>query len=176
MINVDAGTDYRRRTLTDAKLYHTPLGPEADADMSATFDQLAEARDEDPLLHIEHREIRARRRAGGVVWFDFKQLCGGPRSMNDYLELATQFHTLMLSGVPQMSPRLAAEARRFTWLVDVLYDRRVKLVISAEVPPEDLYLDGPLAHEFPRTISRLREMQSAEYLSIAKRDVDTGLT
>ena len=126
MINVDAGTDYRRRTLTDAKLYHTPLGPAADADMSATFDQLAEARDEDPLLHIEHREIRARRRAGGVVWFDFKQLCGGPRSMNDYLELATQFHTLMLSDVPQMSPRLAAEARRFTWLVDVLYDRRVK--------------------------------------------------
>ena len=176
VINVDAGTDYRQRTLTDAKLYHTPLGPAADADMAATFDQLAEARDEDPLLHIEHREIRARRRAGGVVWFDFKQLCGGPRSMNDYLELATQFHTLMLSDVPQMSPRLAAEARRFTWLVDVLYDRRVKLVISAEVPPEQLYTDGPLAHEFPRTISRLQEMQSAEYLAIAKRDVDTGLT
>jgi cell division protein ZapE len=176
VINVDAGTDYRRRTLTDAKLYHTPLGPEADAEMSDTFDHLAEARDEDPLLHIEHREIRARRRAGGVIWFDFKQLCGGPRSMNDYLELATQFHTLMLSDVPQMSPRLASEARRFTWLVDVLYDRRVKLVLSAEVPPEDLYLDGPLVHEFPRTISRLREMQSAEYLSIAKRDVDTGLT
>ena len=176
VINVDAGTDYRRRTLTDAKLYHTPLGPEADADMSATFDHLAEARDEDPLLHIEHRAIRARRRAGGVAWFDFKELCGGPRSMNDYLELATQFHTLMLSDVPQMSPRLASEARRFTWLVDVLYDRRVKLVISAEVPPEQLYLDGPLVHEFPRTISRLREMQSAEYLSIAKRDVDTGLT
>ena len=176
VINVDAGTDYRRRTLTDAKLYHTPLGPEADTDMAATFDLLAEARDEDPLLHIEHREIRARRRAGGVVWFDFKQLCGGPRSMNDYLELATQFHTVMLSDVPQMSPRLAAEARRFTWLVDVLYDRRIKLVVSAEVPPEQLYLDGPLAHEFPRTISRLQEMQSQEYLAISKRDVDTGLT
>ncbi len=176
VINVDAGTDYRRRTLTDAQLYHTPLGPAADADMAATFDLLAEARDESPILHIEHREIRARRRAGGVVWFDFRQLCGGPRSMNDYLELATQFHTVMLSGVPQMSPRLAAEARRFTWLVDVLYDRRVKLVVSAEVPPEQLYLAGPLAHEFPRTISRLQEMQSSEYLAIAKRDVDTGLT
>jgi len=82
----------------------------------------------------------------------------------------------MLSDVPQMSPRLASEARRFTWLVDVLYDRRVKLVLSAEVPPEQLYLDGPLAHEFPRTISRLQEMQSQEYLAIAKRDVDTGLT
>jgi cell division protein ZapE len=176
VINVDAGTDYRQRTLTDAKLYHTPLGPEADADMTATFEHLAEARDESPLLHIEHRELQARRRAGGVIWFDFKTLCGGPRSMNDYLELATQFHTLMLSDVPQMSPRLASEARRFTWLVDVLYDRRVKLVVSAEVPPEDLYLDGPLAHEFPRTISRLNEMQSTEYLAIAKRDVDTRLT
>jgi cell division protein ZapE len=176
VINVDAGTDYRRRTLTDAKLYHTPLGAAADADMAATFDQIAEARDEDPLLHIEHREIRARRRAGGVVWFDFKELCGGPRSMNDYLELATQFHTVMLSDVPQMSPRLAAEARRFTWLVDVLYDRRVKLVVSAEVPPEQLYLDGPLAHEFPRTVSRLAEMQSAEFLALGRRTVDTRLT
>jgi cell division protein ZapE len=176
VINVDAGTDYRQRTLTDAKLYHTPLGPQADAEMAATFDLLAEARDEDPLLHIEHREIRARRRAGGVIWFDFKTLCGGPRSMNDYLELATQFHTVMLSDVPQMPPRLAAEARRFTWLVDVLYDRRVKLVISAAVPPEQLYTEGQLVHEFPRTVSRLQEMQSTEYLAIAKRDVDTHLT
>jgi cell division protein ZapE len=176
IVNVDAGTDYRQRTLTDAKLYHTPLGEQADRAMIAIFEALAEARDEDPLLHIEHREIRARRRAGGVVWFDFKTLCGGPRSMNDYLELATQFHTVLLSNVPQMAPRLASEARRFTWLVDVLYDRRCKLVVSAEVPPEDLYLDGPLAHEFPRTISRLHEMQSKEYLEVEKRDVDTGLT
>ena len=176
VINVDAGTDYRKRTLTDAKLYHTPLGPEADADMAATFDQLTEARDESPILHIEHREIRARRRAGSVIWFDFKTLCGGPRSMNDYLELATQFHTLMLSDVPEMPPRLSAEARRFTWLVDVLYDRRIKLVISAAVPPEQLYVEGQLVHEFPRTVSRLHEMQSAEYLAIAKRDVDTHLT
>jgi cell division protein ZapE len=176
VINVDAGTDYRQRTLADAKLYHTPLGPQADAEMSAMFDLLAEARDEDPLLHIEHREIRARRRAGGVIWFGFRTLCGGPRSMNDYLELATQFHTIMLSDVPQMPPRLSAEARRFTWLVDVLYDRRVKLVVSAAVPPEELYTEGPLVHEFPRTVSRLQEMQSAAYLAVAKRDVDTGLT
>ncbi len=117
------------------------------------------------MLKIEHREIRARRRAGGVVWFDFRELCGGPRSQNDYLELATQFHTLLLSGVPQMSPRLASEARRFTWLVDVLYDRRVKLIMSAEVEPEALYTEGPLVHEFPRTVSRLREMRSAEFLA-----------
>jgi cell division protein ZapE len=96
--------------------------------------------------------------------------------MNDYLELATQFHTIMLSNVPQMPPRLASEARRFTWLVDVLYDRRVKLVVSAAVPPEELYADGPLAHEFPRTVSRLHEMESQEYLALARREVDTRLT
>ncbi len=144
--------------------------------MTRAFEELAEARDESPLLHIEQREIRARRRAGGVVWFDFAVLCGGPRSQNDYLELASQFHTLLLSDVPQMPPRLASEARRFTWLVDVLYDRRVKLIMSAEVPPEQLYTEGPLAHEFPRTVSRLNEMQSAEFLALEHREVDTRLT
>ncbi|WP_374564277.1 cell division protein ZapE [Ideonella sp.] len=176
VINVDAGTDYRRRTLEHVKLYHTPLGPDADAAMEQAFNELAEARDESPLLHIEQREIRARRRAGGVVWFDFATLCGGPRSQNDYLELATQFHTVLLSDVPQMPPRLASEARRFTWLVDVLYDRRVKLIMSAEVPAEQLYNEGPLAHEFPRTVSRLNEMQSAEFLALERREVDTSLT
>ncbi len=176
VINVDNGSDYRSVTLGQVGLYHTPLGAVADASMTAAFDRLAEARDESPLLHIEHRELRSRRRAGGVVWFDFKQLCGGPRSQNDYLELATQFHTLLLSGVPQMAPRNASEARRFTWLVDVLYDRRVKLILSAEVEPDLLYTEGPMAHEFPRTVSRLREMQSAEFLALARRDVDTSLT
>jgi cell division protein ZapE len=144
--------------------------------MTQAFEELAEARDESPLLHIEQREIRARRRAGGVVWFDFQSLCGGPRSQNDYLELATQFHTVLLSNVPHMPVRMASEARRFTWLVDVLYDRRVKLIMSAEVPPEQLYTDGPLAHEFPRTVSRLNEMQSKEFLSLERREVDTRLT
>ncbi len=176
VVCVDNGVDYRQSTLQDVQLYHAPLGPEADAAMTEAFERLAEARDESPLLKIEHREIRARRRAGGVVWFDFRELCGGPRSQNDYLELATQFHTMLLSGVPQMSPRLASQARRFTWLVDVLYDRRVKLIVSAAVEPEALYAEGPLAHEFPRTVSRLREMRSVEYLSAAKRTVDTTLT
>ena len=176
VINVDAGHDYRQQTLQDVELYHTPLGAESDAAMTKTFDRLAEARDESPVLKIEHREIRTRRRAGGVVWFDFKELCGGPRSQNDYLELASQFHTLLLSGVPQMSPRLASEARRFTWLVDVLYDRRVKLILSAAVEPDLLYTEGPLAHEFPRTVSRLREMRSAEFLAESRRTVDTSLT
>jgi cell division protein ZapE len=176
VISVDNGTDYRRRTMEQVRLYHTPLGAEADAQMDEAFTQLAESRDEEPTLHIEHREIRARRKAGGVVWFDFKALCGGPRSQNDYLEIATQFHTVLLSDVPRMSARLASEARRFTWLVDVLYDRRVKLILSAAAPPEELYTEGPLAHEFPRTVSRLMEMQSAEFLALEHRTVDTRLT
>jgi cell division protein ZapE len=176
VVAVDAGVDYRQSTLQDLELYHTPLGPEADAAMSAAFERLAETKDESPILKIEHREIKARRRAGGVVWFDFRELCGGPRSQNDYLELATQFHTLLLSGVPQMAPRLASEARRFTWLVDVLYDRRVKLILSAAVEPEALYTEGPLVHEFPRTVSRLREMRSSAFLAEARRTVDTTLT
>ena len=141
VVNVDNGTDYRQLTLEQVGLYQTPLGEAADAAMTDAFERLAEAKDESPLLRIEHRELRSRRRAGGVVWFDFKELCGGPRSQNDYLELATQFHTLFLSGVPQMAPRNASEARRFTWLVDVLYDRRVKLVLSAECEPELLYTE-----------------------------------
>jgi cell division protein ZapE len=176
VIGVDNGTDYRRRTLEQVTLYHMPLGDAADTAMDEAFGRLAETRDEDSILHIEHRELRARRRAGGVVWFDFKVLCGGPRSQNDYLELAAQFHTVLLSDVPQMPPRLASEARRFTWLVDVLYDRRVKLIMSAAVPPEQLYPEGPLAHEFPRTVSRLAEMQSTEFLALARRTVDTSLT
>ncbi|HEY0201436.1 MAG TPA: cell division protein ZapE [Burkholderiaceae bacterium] len=176
VINVDNGTDYRRRTMELVKLYHQPLGPQADVEMEEAFNHLAETADQDLILHIEAREIRARRRAGGVVWFDFRTLCGGPRSQNDYLEIASQFHTVLLSDVPQMQVRMASEARRFTWLVDVLYDRRVKLIMSAAVPPEQLYTEGPLAHEFPRTVSRLNEMQSQEYLSLERRVVDTRLT
>jgi cell division protein ZapE len=176
VISVDNGTDYRQVTLAQVGLYQTPLDAAAEAAMTDAFERLAEARDEPPVLNIEHRELRARRRAGGVVWFDFSELCGGPRSQNDYLELASQFHTLLLSGVPQMAPRNASGARRFTWLVDVLYDRRVKLIMSAAVEPELLYTEGPLAHEFPRTVSRLREMQSAEFLALARREVDTSLT
>ncbi len=176
IVEVDNGVDYRRLTLRQVTLYHTPLGAAADAAMEQAFESLAEVREDNPVLNIEHRELRSRRRAGGVVWFDFAQLCGGPRSQNDYLEIASRFHTMLLSDVPAMSPRLASEARRFTWLVDVLYDRRVKLIMSAAVPPEGLYTDGPLAHEFPRTVSRLNEMQSAAFLDLERRVVDTSLT
>jgi cell division protein ZapE len=176
VIDVDAGIDYRQRTLQQVQMYHWPLDEAADATLKATFERLAEARDEDRELHIEQRTIRAIRRAGGVVWFDFRTLCGGPRSQNDYLEIASRFHTVLLSGVPAMAPRMASEARRFTWLIDVLYDRRIKLIVSADVPPEQLYTEGPLAHEFPRTVSRLAEMASAQYLAEKRREVDTALT
>ena len=176
VVNVANGTDYRRRAVEHVKLYHTPLGAEADAAMNEAFNQLAGVHDEDPVLHIEAREIRARRKAGGVVWFDFTTLCGGPRSQNDYLEIATQFHTVLLSGVPYMPVNMASPARRFTWLIDVLYDRRVKLIVSAAVSPEQSYTEGPLSHAFPRTVSRLNEMQSKEFLDLERRLVDTGVT
>jgi cell division protein ZapE len=176
VINVDAGTDYRKQTLQQVEMYITPLGEAAEQALQAAFSRLAEARDEPPVMNIEQRELRAVRRAGGVVWFDFRTLCGGPRSQNDYLEIASRFHTVLLSNVPHMPLRMASEARRFTWLVDVLYDRRVKLILSAEVSPDALYTEGPMAHEFPRTVSRLREMQSAEFVALARREVDTSLT
>ncbi|MDR2127813.1 MAG: AFG1 family ATPase [Burkholderiaceae bacterium] len=176
VVNVDNGTDYRRRALDQIEVYHCPSGAAADAALQAAFEQLADGPDEDPVLRIEARDIRARRRAGGVVWFDFAALCGSPRSQNDYLELATRFDAVLLSNVPQMSARQASEARRFTWLVDVLYDRHVHLVLSAAVAPEQLYVQGALAHEFSRTVSRLVEMQSAEYLALGRRNVDTRLT
>lgn len=176
VINVDHGTDYRGQTLAQLALYHTPLGEASEDAMRNAFERLAETQDEDPVLQIEARKIYARRKAGGLVWFDFKTLCGGPRSQNDYLELATQFHTVLLSDVPQMAPRMASEARRFTWLVDVLYDRRVKLIMSAAVPAVELYTEGLMANEFARTVSRLHEMQSSEFLALGRRDVDTSLT
>jgi cell division protein ZapE len=176
VLNVDDGTDYRSLTLALMDFYHQPNGAQADAAMTQAFNLLAEAQDEEPVVHIEARDITARRKAGSVIWFDFRVLCGGPRSQNDYLEIAAQFQTVFLSDVPEMGIRHASEARRFTWLVDVLYDRRVKLVMSAAVPPEQLYVEGPMAHEFVRTVSRLAEMQSQGFLDEARRDVDTGLT
>jgi cell division protein ZapE len=176
VVNVDNGTDYRGRMLEQAQLYVTPCDAHTEALMHLTFDRLAESPDQDGLLMIEERKLWAKRRAGGMVWFDFKVLCGGPRSQNDFLEIASQFHTVFLSGVPKMEIRMSSEARRFTWLIDVLYDRRVKLVIQADVEPEALYTEGPMSHEFPRTASRLREMQSGAFLTLGRRLVDTSLT
>jgi cell division protein ZapE len=171
VIRVDGGTDYRRLAMERIDTYVTPPGPHAEARLAQAFDRVAEAEDDDPVLTIEARQIRARRRAGGVVWFDFAVLCGGPRSQNDYLEIAAQFHTVLLSNVPTMSAGQSSEARRFTWLVDVLYDHGVKLLLSAAAAPEALYTAGVLANEFQRTASRLIEMQSKSYLEAPRRDV-----
>ena len=177
IMNVDAGIDYRQKAMEQVQAYYTPLGQETAATMDAVFNTVAEAHDEeDPTLHIEAREIKAVRRAGGVAWFNFKTLCGGPRSQNDYLEISNLFHTVLLSEVPYMPPKMASEARRFTWLIDVFYDHKVKLIISAEVLAENLYTEGPMANEFHRTVSRIVEMQSKEYLEAPRRIVDTSLT
>ncbi len=169
VVRVDGGIDYRKRAMLNINAYLMPGGPAADAALHVSFGQIAEADDDDPVLQIESRRIRARRRAGGVVWFDFAVLCGGPRSQIDYLEIAAQFHSVLLSNIPCMGAGQASEARRFTWLVDVLYDHRIKLVASAEAPPAQLYLAGVLTNEFARTVSRLHEMQSREYLEAQRR-------
>jgi cell division protein ZapE len=169
VLNVDAGTDYRKRIMEQVSAYHMPLGPESDRALLRSFLDIAETNEGDPKIRIESRDIRCVRRAGGIAWFDFATLCGGPRSQNDYLEIANRFHTVILSNVPKMSAEMASEARRFTWLVDVLYDHRVKLLMSAAVPPDQLYTEGTLANEFHRTVSRIIEMQSREYMESERR-------
>ena len=176
VINVDNGTDYRHHRLNQVQHYHWPHSAQTQALLASTFDSLSHTADEDPLLLIEGRALPALRRAGSVVWFDFRTLCAGARSQNDYLEIAARFDTLLLSEVPRMSAQMGSEARRFTLLVDVLYDRHVNLIMSAAVPANELYTAGPLAHEFVRTVSRLHEMQSGEFLAMARRLVDTTLT
>lgn len=175
VIQVDYGVDYRRQMLERMQLYYSPLDGAAESALEQVFDRLADGQQTNDPLQIESREIPVRKRAGSVAWFDFRILCGGPRSQNDYLELATRFQTIILSGVPKMPVSMASAARRFTWLVDVLYDRAVKLIMSADVAPDELYTEGPLLREFPRTVSRLMEMQTPEYLAQEHRLVATEL-
>lgn len=170
VMNVDAGVDYRKRALEQVDSYYTPLGAAADQALRTAYARIAETADEDPRVRIEEREIRALRRAGTVIWFDFATLCGGPRSQNDYLEIASRFHTVILSAIPVMSAAQSSEARRFTWLIDVFYDNKVKLLMSAAVAPELLYTEGTLSNEFHRTVSRIIEMQSREYMDAERRD------
>ncbi len=176
VMNIDAGIDYRKRVLEQVKVYHTPLNAKTDEELRSAFAAVAEAADEDPRVHIEAREIRALRRAGSAIWFDFATLCGGPRSQNDYLELASRFQTVILSGIPCMSAAMSSEARRFTWLIDVFYDHKVKLIMSAAVEPDELYTVGTLSNEFHRTVSRIIEMQSKEYLDADRRTIADSLS
>jgi len=175
VMNVDAGVDYRGRALEQVESYYTPLGAATDKSLRAAYAKLADRADEDPRVMIEAREIRALRRAGSIIWFDFATLCGGPRSQNDYLEIASRFHTVILSGIPMMSAGMSSEARRFTWLIDVFYDQHVKLLMSAEVAPEELYTNGMMANEFHRTVSRIVEMQSREYMDKEQRGAADAL-
>jgi cell division protein ZapE len=167
VVEVNGDVDYRLRMLEQVESYYSPIDTRTDAHLAAWFDRLATGPDESAKLSIDGRSLLARRRAGNAVWFDFATLCGGPRSQRDYLELARRFAIVFVSGVPQMGPATADQARRFTWLVDILYDHRVKLIVSAAVPAEALYADGQNAQEFSRTVSRLIEMRSRDYMAEA---------
>ena len=168
VVNVDGGIDYRLRALEQAELYHFPLDEEADKSLERSFNSLnpdAQHRLADEVLDIEGRPIVARYVSDDVVWFDFTELCDGPRSQNDYIELAREFHAVLLSNVVQMGAATDDQARRFVNMVDEFYDRNVKLVLSAQVPLDQLYQGGRLEFEFERTRSRLLEMQSHDYLA-----------
>jgi cell division protein ZapE len=168
VVNVDGGVDHRLRALEQAELYHWPLGEVADASLKRSFQSLVPCADEvwqNLELDVEGRPILARYLAEDVAWFDFSALCDGPRSQNDYIELAKEYHTVILSNVPALGRDKEDQARRFINLVDEFYDRQVKLVISAAKPLAEIYSEGRLSFEFQRTVSRLLEMQSREYLA-----------
>lgn len=172
VFELDDGVDYRLRTLEQAPLYFTPLGEEAEAAMAEAFASLATDQlrcRQDVAVDVLGRQIPARMESDGVVWFDFEVLCGGARSAFDYIELAREYHTLLLSGVPQLTATQDDKARRFVSLVDELYDRHVKLLLSAEIDLPSLYTGDDLAFVFERTQSRLLEMQSRDYLALEHR-------
>ena len=168
VVNVDGGVDYRLRALSQAELYYSPLGPEAEVALGAAFERLlppgAQVR-ENTTIEVEQRRINVRKQADDVVWFDFAAVCDGPRSQNDYIELAREFHAVLVSDIPLLGGDKDDQSRRFINLVDEFYDRGVKLVVSAAAPLDQLYSGGRLSFEFARTESRLLEMQSHEYLA-----------
>jgi cell division protein ZapE len=166
VLNVDAGVDYRLRALEQAELYHWPLDAGAEYSLKRSFDSLVpEPGQAWERIEINGRYLSSRWVADDVVWFEFAELCDGPRSQNDYIELARIYHAVLLANVPQLGRARDDQTRRFINLVDEIYDRNVKLVMSAEVALEELYTGGGLEFEFRRTVSRLQEMQSHEYLA-----------
>jgi cell division protein ZapE len=166
VVHLQGAQDYRLRTLEKAGVYHIPLDDAARRALEQAFDGVAgEHGEDDAVLEIEGRSLRAKRLAPGTAWFDFAELCEGPRGTADYIELARRYHTIALWGVPRFSPSMAESMRRFTWLVDEFYDRRVKLIVAAEAAPRELYGTVTATPEVERTSSRLIEMQTARYLS-----------
>jgi cell division protein ZapE len=167
VVNMDGGTDYRLRILQKAGTYLSPNDESAAAKLKFFFDESASAQiEQDTDLDINGRAIRARRCAKGVVWFRFEDICDGPRSQADYIEIARWYPSVVVSGVPQFDATRDDQARRFIALVDEFYDRRVKLILSADAAISALYTGTRLSFEFDRTVSRLIEMQSTEYLAL----------
>ena len=174
VVHLGGGTDHRRRLLDSLGVYYTPADAQAEASLARFFEAMTKAAyAADGTMEVGGRGIAFRRRAKGVVWFDFAELCEKHRSQVDYLEISSGYHPVLVSGVKRMQPSQTDVVRRFTWLVDVFYDQRVKLVLSADAAPEDLVVAtdqaaGPermVVREFGRTASRLREMQSRDYFS-----------
>jgi len=166
VLRLDSPQDYRLRTLTQAPVYRHPLGPEAEAFLRERFEALTcESLPEAEPLCINGRPIPLRDAAEGVAWFDFAALCEGPRSVADYIEIARDYHTVLVADVPQFGTDQENEAKRFIHLVDEFYDRGVNLILSAAAAPTALYRGSRLAAEFERTASRLIEMQSETYLA-----------
>lgn len=163
-----SATDYRLRALTQEKVYLTPAGADTERKLGETFVRINPGSERlEPIMQVNDRPIPIKRRGHGVAWFDFAALCLGPRAVSDYIELAKSFNTILISDVPQFGHRQSDEdaAKRFIHLIDEFYDRRVNVVLSAAVPPLDLYRGDKHQHEFQRTVSRLIEMQSKAYLS-----------
>lgn len=167
ILNVDAGMDYRLRTLETVEVYHCPLGAEADSAMEEYFRKLNPGEiSEETALTVNNRSIPVRKLGDGIAWFEFFALCDGPRSASDYIELAREFHTILLSNIPVLDWTKENNARRFITLVDEFYDHNVKLILSAAALASELYQGEKLRFEFQRTTSRLQEMQSHQYLSL----------
>jgi len=165
VVRLQSAQDYRLRALTEAGVYFTPLGERAERALGACFERIAPgAQRTEPEIRVNGRDIAVKRRADGVIWFDFDALCEGPRAVADYIELAQSFNTVLISSVPQFTPQMEDAARRFVNLVDEFYDHGVNLVVSAATPITDLYDGERLRAEFARTESRLIEMRSREYL------------
>jgi len=170
VVNMDGDLDYRLRLLEQAATWFDASAGDTEAAMRALFEAIAgEPGQDDSNLMLNHRRLHARRQAADVIWFDFRELCDGPRGQTDYIELARCYHTVFLSDVPALDPPSDNQARRFITLVDEFYDRAVKLVVSAARPAHELYGGARLAFEFERTSSRLIEMQSQEYLARSHR-------
>ena len=165
VLEIESSTDYRLRELTRSPVYRHPAGDEGDAWLCQRWQTLTHSPPQAGTLDIDGRPIRYRARLHGFVWFDFDQLCEGPRAAGDYIAIASEFHTVLIGGIPRFDGSNDDPARRFVTVIDEFYDRHVNLVCTAAESPIALYHGERLAHAFERTASRLIEMQSAEYLA-----------